>query len=71
MQFKGHQVSLSTSLDGITIRMSDDNNSVSLVLSETEGAQLMSYLMMTYGLTEVDIEVEEEEEQPVVKKVLN
>ena len=72
LQFKGDQVALSSKLDGITIRMDDGTNSVSLVLSETEGAQLMSYLMMTYGLTEADLEVEEEqEEQPVVKKVVH
>lgn len=72
LQFKGDQVSLSSKLDGITIRMDDGTNSVSLVLSETEGAQLMSYLMMTYGLTEADLEVQEEqEEQPVVKKVVH
>ena len=73
MKFKGQHVSLSSALDGITIRMYDGTNSVSLFLSETEGAQLMSYLMMTYGLTEVEIEdaEEEEQEQPVTQKVVH
>ena len=72
MKFKGQHVSLSSALDGITIRMDDGTNSVSLFLSETEGAQLMSYLMMTYGLTEVDLEgAEEAEEQPVKQKVVH
>lgn len=73
LQFKGDQVALSSKLDGITLRMDDGTNSVSLVLSETEGAQLMSYLMMTYGLTEADLEVDEDEEQeqPVKHKVVH
>lgn len=73
LKFKGYQVSLSSSLDGITIRMDDGDTSVSLFLTEMEGAQLMSYLMMTYGLTEVDLEdaEEEEQEQPVKQKVVH
>ena len=67
MKFKGQHVSLSATLEGITIRMTDGDNTVSLFLTEMEGAQLMSYLMATYGLTEVDI-VEEDEEEPVTQK---
>ena len=72
MKFKGQHVSLSSTPQGITIRMSDGTNSVSLFLDEMEGAQLMSYLMMTYGITEVEIEeMEEVEEQPKPQKVVH
>jgi hypothetical protein len=72
MKFKGQHVALSSTPDGITMRLNDGTNSVSLFLNETEGAQLMSYLMMTYGLTEVEIEdAEEGEEQPVIQKVVH
>jgi hypothetical protein len=72
MKFKGQHVALSSTPDGINIRMNDGTNSVSLFLTEMEGAQLMSYLMMTYGITEIEIEGEEEvEEQPVRQKVVH
>jgi hypothetical protein len=71
MKYKGQHVALSSTPEGITIRMNDGTTSVSLFLDETEGAQLMSYLMMTYGLTEVDLEDMEEEEQPVTQKVVH
>lgn len=71
MKFKGQHVSLSSTPEGITIRMSDGNNSVSLFLNEMEGAQLMSYLMMTYGITEVEIDDVEGEEEPEPQKVVH
>jgi hypothetical protein len=69
MQFKGHHVSLNHTLDGITIKMKDGDTTVSLFLTEMEGAQLMSYLMATYGLTEIDIEESEEEDTDSTKVV--
>jgi hypothetical protein len=69
MQFKGQHVSLSSSLEGITIKMKDGDTTVSLLLTEMEGAQLMSYLMATYGLTEIDIEESEEEDTDSTKVV--
>jgi len=69
MQFKGHHVSLNHTLDGITIKMKDGDTTVSLFLTEMEGAQLMSYLMATYGLTEIDIEESEEEDKDSTKVV--
>lgn len=61
MNFKGQHVTLSYTSQGITLRMLDGNNSVSLFLTDTEGAQLLTYLMGIYGLEEVKYEEETDE----------
>lgn len=61
MNFKGQHVTLSYTSQGITLRMLDGNNSVSLFLTDTEGAQLLTYLKGIYGLEEVKYEEETDE----------
>ena len=63
MKFTGQQVTLKSSPDNIVITMRNKTDTVQLVLTEMEGAQLMSFLMTTYGLMEVTDEDFEPVEQ--------
>ena len=60
MKFVGTQVSMSSTQEGITIKMKDGDTVVSLFLEPMEGAQLMTYLLNVYGLAEVVLEDDEE-----------
>lgn len=53
MKFTGQQVSLTSSSDGVVIKMSNGTDTVELVLTTTESTQLMSFLMSIFGLVEV------------------
>lgn len=61
MKFTGQQVTLKSNPDHIVITMRNKTDTVQLVLTEMEGAQLMSFLMTTYGL----VEVTDEDFEPV------
>lgn len=63
MKFTGQQVTLKSNPDHIVITMRNKTDTVQLVLTEMEGAQLMSFLMTTYGLMEVPDEDFEPVEQ--------
>lgn len=60
MKFVGTQVSMSSTKEGITIKMKDGDTVVSLFLEPMEGAQLMTYLLNVYGLAEVVLGDDEE-----------
>lgn len=60
MKFVGTQVSMSSTQEGITIKMKDGDTVVSLFLEPMEGAQLMTYLLNVYGLAEVVLGDDEE-----------
>ena len=60
MKFIGTQVSMSSTQEGITIKMKDGDTVVSLFLEPMEGAQLMTYLLNVYGLAEVVLGDDEE-----------
>ncbi len=61
MKFTGNQISLSSSEEGIKIRMSNDFEEHLIVLSNQEGLQLLSFLISSYGLGEVFFEEEGED----------
>lgn len=63
MKFTGQQVTLRATPDNLVITMRNKTDTVQLVLTEMEGAQLMSFLMTTYGLMEVTDEDFEPVEQ--------
>lgn len=69
MKFVGTQVSMSSTKEGITIKMKDGDTVVSLFLEPMEGAQLMTYLMNIFGLTEVVMAEDEDFEDDEEKKV--
>lgn len=61
MNFTGTQVAMSSAKEGVTIKMRDGENTVTLFLEPMEAAQLMTYLMNIFGLAEM-IEMEEDDE---------
>lgn len=60
MNFTGTQVAMSSSKEGVTIKMRDGENTVTLFLEPMEAAQLMTYLMNIFGLADM-IEMEEDD----------
>lgn len=66
MNFTGTQVAMSSAKEGVTIKMRDGENTVTLFLEPMEAAQLMTYLMNIFGLAEM---IEGEEDDVEEKKV--
>lgn len=60
MNFTGTQVAMSSAKEGVTIKMRDGENTVTLFLEPMEAAQLMTYLMNIFGLADM-IEMEEDD----------
>lgn len=69
MNFTGTQVAMSSAKEGVTIKMRDGENTVTLFLEPMEAAQLMTYLMNIFGLTEVVMAEDEDFEDDEEKKV--
>lgn len=59
--YKGEHVSLQIINGDFHIRMKDGAISDTLVLTSTEGAQLMTFFMETFG---IEIDYEEDDEVP-------